>query len=93
MENRYFKALERAVEAEWGLKPLRIREGGVSSGFSPTRLRPDRFAQSIPSIPFLEKEFSCPALHFPMGQSSVGVPSLLTLHKANAALGSSTSFR
>ncbi|KAF8489393.1 hypothetical protein JB92DRAFT_3013429 [Gautieria morchelliformis] len=53
LEGQYFKALERAVEAEWGTKPLRIREGG-----------------SIPSIPFLEKEFSCPTLHLPMGQSS-----------------------
>ena len=29
LKGRYFKALEHAVEAEWGLKPLRIREGGV----------------------------------------------------------------
>ncbi|KIJ54859.1 hypothetical protein M422DRAFT_64082 [Sphaerobolus stellatus SS14] len=53
LESKYFKALEGAVEKEWGTTPLRIREGG-----------------SIPSIPFLEKEFSCPGLHLPMGQSS-----------------------
>jgi len=49
----WFKALESAIYDEWGVQPLRIREGG-----------------SIPSIPFLEKEFGCPALHLPMGQSS-----------------------
>jgi len=27
-------------------------------------------SQSIPSVPFLEKEFGCPGLHLPMGQSS-----------------------
>jgi len=27
--------------------------------------------QSIPSVPYLEKEFKCHALHLPMGQSSV----------------------
>lgn len=31
LEGWYFKALERAVEAEWGVTPLRIREGGVSN--------------------------------------------------------------
>jgi len=53
LESRYFKALENAVEEEWGMRPLKIREGG-----------------SIPSVPFLEKEFGCPGLHLPMGQSS-----------------------
>ncbi|KAF8574208.1 Zn-dependent exopeptidase [Ramaria rubella] len=53
LESRYFKALECSVQTEWGVQPLRIREGG-----------------SIPSVPFLEKEFACPALHLPMGQSS-----------------------
>ncbi|KAF8516831.1 Zn-dependent exopeptidase [Hysterangium stoloniferum] len=53
LESKYFKALENAVEEEWGMKPLKIREGG-----------------SIPSVPFLEKEFGCPGLHLPMGQSS-----------------------
>ncbi|KAG8907880.1 hypothetical protein FRB99_001739 [Tulasnella sp. 403] len=52
-ENPWFKALEGAIYEEWGVEPLRIREGG-----------------SIPSIPFLEKEFGCSALHLPMGQSS-----------------------
>jgi len=27
--------------------------------------------QSIPSVPYLEKEFGCHALHLPLGQSSV----------------------
>ncbi|KAF7299223.1 Beta-Ala-His dipeptidase [Mycena indigotica] len=53
LEGFWFDALENAVAAEWGIKPLRIREGG-----------------SIPSVPFLEKEFGCHALHLPMGQSS-----------------------
>jgi di- and tripeptidase len=54
LESRWFQALEKALEEEWGVIPLRIREGG-----------------SIPSIPFLEKTFGCPALHLPLGQSSV----------------------
>jgi len=29
------------------------------------------FIQSIPSVPWLEKEFGCHALHLPMGQASV----------------------
>ncbi|GJJ15699.1 hypothetical protein Clacol_009977 [Clathrus columnatus] len=53
LESQYFKMLEKAVEDEWGITPLRIREGG-----------------SIPSVPFLEKQFGCPGLHLPMGQSS-----------------------
>ncbi|KAA1473719.1 Zn-dependent exopeptidase [Dentipellis sp. KUC8613] len=52
LEHPWFKALEGAIQDEWGIEPLRIREGG-----------------SIPSVPFLEKEFNCPALHLPMGQS------------------------
>jgi len=52
-EHPGFQALERAIAEEWGVEPLRIREGG-----------------SIPSIPFLEKELGCPALHLPMGQST-----------------------
>ncbi|KAJ7069976.1 hypothetical protein C8F01DRAFT_1246134 [Mycena amicta] len=53
LDGFWFDALESAVAEEWGIKPLRIREGG-----------------SIPSVPFLEKEFGCHALHLPMGQSS-----------------------
>ncbi|KAJ7725375.1 hypothetical protein B0H16DRAFT_1594756 [Mycena metata] len=53
LDDFWFKALESAVQEEWGMEPLRIREGGT-----------------IPSVPFLEKEFSCHALHLPMGQSS-----------------------
>ncbi|EPQ54686.1 glutathione degradosome [Gloeophyllum trabeum ATCC 11539] len=53
LEDPYFQALEIAIRDEWGVDPLRIREGG-----------------SIPSIPYLEKEFGCHALHLPMGQSS-----------------------
>ncbi|KAF8921560.1 hypothetical protein CPB85DRAFT_1271425 [Mucidula mucida] len=54
LDGPWFQALESAVQEEWGVAPLRIREGG-----------------SIPSIPYLEKEFQCHALHLPMGQSSV----------------------
>ncbi|KXN88158.1 putative di- and tripeptidase DUG2 [Leucoagaricus sp. SymC.cos] len=53
LDDPYFKVLENAVKEEWGMEPLRIREGG-----------------SIPSVPWLEKEFKCHALHLPMGQSS-----------------------
>ncbi|KAI5122438.1 hypothetical protein M0805_008751 [Coniferiporia weirii] len=53
IEGHWFQALEGAVKDEWGVEPLRIREGG-----------------SIPSVPYLEKEFKCRALHLPLGQSS-----------------------
>ncbi|KAI0629895.1 Zn-dependent exopeptidase [Trametes polyzona] len=53
LDDPWFHALENAVKDEWGVDPLRIREGG-----------------SIPSVPYLEKEFSCHALHLPLGQSS-----------------------
>ncbi|KAI0823293.1 Zn-dependent exopeptidase [Trametes gibbosa] len=53
LDDPWFHALESAVKDEWGVDPLRIREGG-----------------SIPSVPYLEKEFSCHALHLPMGQST-----------------------
>ncbi|KJA17478.1 hypothetical protein HYPSUDRAFT_146481 [Hypholoma sublateritium FD-334 SS-4] len=53
LDDHWFKALESAVQEEWGVEPLRIREGG-----------------SIPSVPYLEKEFGCHALQLPMGQSS-----------------------
>jgi di- and tripeptidase len=57
---------------------LRIREGGVRyfflCGFFLSLLTA---SQSIPSVPDLEKEFGCHALHLPLGQSTVrlfGVP-------------------
>ncbi|KAI9064650.1 Zn-dependent exopeptidase [Trametes sanguinea] len=53
LDDPWFHALESAVKDEWGMDPLRIREGG-----------------SIPSVPYLEKEFSCHALHLPLGQST-----------------------
>jgi len=53
LDSKWFKCLEKAVQDEWGVQPLRIREGG-----------------SIPTIPLLEKEFGCRALHLPMGQST-----------------------
>jgi len=53
LDDTWFQALEGAVRDEWGVEPLRIREGG-----------------SIPSVPYLEKEFGCHALHLPLGQSS-----------------------
>jgi di- and tripeptidase len=53
LDDPWFKALENAIRDEWGVDPLRIREGG-----------------SIPSVPYLEKEFGCRALHLPLGQSS-----------------------
>ncbi|KZT19994.1 glutathione degradosome [Neolentinus lepideus HHB14362 ss-1] len=76
LEDPYFKALENAIRDEWGVDPLRIREGG-----------------SIPSIPYLEKEFGCHALHLPMGQSSdqAHLPneriSLTNLRKGKSVIG------
>ncbi|TFK52694.1 Zn-dependent exopeptidase [Heliocybe sulcata] len=76
LEDPYFKALENAIRDEWGMDPLRIREGG-----------------SIPSIPYLEKEFGCHALHLPMGQSSdqAHLPneriSLTNLRKGKSVIG------
>ncbi|TFK40678.1 hypothetical protein BDQ12DRAFT_679847 [Crucibulum laeve] len=75
LDDCWFKALESAVREEWGVEPLRIREGG-----------------SIPSVPFLEKEFGCHALHLPMGQSSdqAHLPderiSLVNLNKGKAVI-------
>lgn len=75
LDDPWFKALENAVYNEWGIEPLRIREGGVGVPAyilvllltKLTRL----ISKSIPSVPFLEKELKCHALHLPMGQSSV----------------------
>ncbi|KDQ11164.1 hypothetical protein BOTBODRAFT_35706 [Botryobasidium botryosum FD-172 SS1] len=53
LDSKWFKYMEKAIQDEWGVQPLRIREGG-----------------SIPTIPLLEKEFGCRALHLPMGQST-----------------------
>ncbi|EGN97989.1 hypothetical protein SERLA73DRAFT_169073 [Serpula lacrymans var. lacrymans S7.3] len=53
LDDPWFQTLEAAVRDEWGVDPLRIREGG-----------------SIPSIPYLEREFGCQALHLPLGQST-----------------------
>ena len=70
----WFLELERAIYDEWGTEPMRIREGGVRT--FPFHLSPPSFnsslpLKSVPCIPFLEKAFGCPALHLPMGQSSV----------------------
>jgi di- and tripeptidase len=71
VESQWFKALESSIEHVWNVEPLRIREGGVRVGmFAQRLLIPD---QSIPSIPWLEKEFQSPVLHLPMGQNSVRV--------------------
>ncbi|CAA7261422.1 unnamed protein product [Cyclocybe aegerita] len=75
LDDHWFKSLESAVREEWGVEPLRIREGG-----------------SIPSVPYLEKEFGCHALHLPMGQSSdqAHLPderiSIINLHKGKAVI-------
>jgi len=75
VDGPWFKALEGAIRDEWGVEPLRIREGG-----------------SIPSVPFLEKEFGCRALHLPLGQSSdrAHLPeeriSLTNLHRGKAVI-------
>jgi di- and tripeptidase len=59
------------VQDVWGVAPLRIREGGVSTDYLLGVGLLKNTPQSIPSVPFLEKEFGCHALHLPMGQSSV----------------------
>ncbi|KIY51443.1 Zn-dependent exopeptidase [Fistulina hepatica ATCC 64428] len=75
LNDPWFKTLEKAIYDEWGIMPLRIREGG-----------------SIPSVPFLEKEFGCHALHLPMGQSSdqAHLPneriSIANLHRGKAVV-------
>lgn len=75
LDDHWFKWMESAVQEEWGVEPLRIREGG-----------------SIPSVPYLEKEFACHALHLPMGQSSDQAHltderiSLENLHKGKAVI-------
>jgi di- and tripeptidase len=74
----WFLELERAIHDEWGAEPMRVREGGVRP-FLPfsafvVHSSPPAAAQSIPCVPFLEKAFGCPALHLPMGESSVRVP-------------------
>jgi len=56
---------------------MRVREGGVRPISIPSILlfslhhSSHSPRQSIPCVPFLEKAFGCPALHLPMGQSSV----------------------
>lgn len=95
LDDRWFHALEDAVRDEWEIEPLRIREGGVSHGiFVWFKTKPVLIPlQSIPSIPYLEKEFACHALHLPMGQSTVCVQ-LKHLHACisshAATIGSST---
>ncbi|KAG6909272.1 hypothetical protein DXG01_001334 [Tephrocybe rancida] len=95
LDDHWFKSLESAVHDVWGVAPLRIREGGVS-GFEPKTLQRELTCltamQSIPSVPYLEKEFGCHALHLPMGQSSdqAHLPneriSLENLHKGKAVV-------
>lgn len=76
LDDPWFKALEGAIKDEWGVQPLRIREGGVNIFVwlsSDPYWRPIAL-KSIPSVPFLEKEFGCHALHLPLGQSTVSCP-------------------
>lgn len=66
--------MENAIREEWGVEPLRIREGGVRLFMLSVQLvfnLTPISLQSIPSVPYLEKEFICHALHLPMGQSTV----------------------
>jgi hypothetical protein len=41
LDDQWFKALESAVRDEWGVKPLRIREGGVSVELLIAALHPE----------------------------------------------------
>jgi hypothetical protein len=52
----------------------------------------DDLAQSIPSVPYLEKEFGCHALHLPLGQSSVGIEFYTKWHSSDLLLPGSSSF-
>ena len=79
LDGPWFQCLESAVHEEWGVAPLRIREGGVRN-LTSALLHIDIVNQSIPSVPFLEKEFKCHALHLPMGQSMVRLLFLIQLH-------------
>lgn len=73
------------LQDEW-YKSLENAVQGVW-GIAPLRIRE---GGSIPSVPYLEKEFNCRALHLPMGQSSdqAHLPneriSLLNLQKGKA---------
>ena len=71
LDDKWFHALEDAVRDEWEVEPLRIREGGVRATLQCPRTTLMLFLQSIPSVPYLEKEFECHALHLPLGQSTV----------------------
>ena len=71
LDDTWFHALEDAVRDEWAVEPLRIREGGVSEATTFLSQREPNPLQSIPSVPYLEKEFACHALHLPLGQSTV----------------------
>jgi di- and tripeptidase len=82
--------------ADWWLGNLddhwfQALEGAVQEewGTEPLRIRE---GGSIPSVPYLEKEFGCHALHLPMGQSSdqAHLPderiSLVNLEKGKAVI-------
>lgn len=75
LDDPWFHALENAVRDEWATEPLRIREGGVRNVQFYERCTSavglQSSLQSIPSVPYLEKEFACHALHLPLGQSTV----------------------
>jgi di- and tripeptidase len=71
LDDEWFGFLEASVRDEWGMTPLRIREGGVSLALQVCPTDVELRGQSIPSVPYLEKEFGCHALHLPLGQSSV----------------------
>lgn len=48
LDDPWFKALEGAVQEEWGVEPLRIREGGVSQCVAPVIvLAADTLAPSL----------------------------------------------
>lgn len=84
-------------KADWWLGRLddewfEFLEASVKEEWGKTPLR-IREGGSIPSVPYLEKEFGCRALHLPLGQSSVSeVLSLCAdLLKVFLRVGSSAS--
>ena len=59
LDDRWFKALESAVQEEWGSEPLRIREGGVRCPSS-LHILAIHLTSSFcsPSLPFLTSKRS-----------------------------------
>lgn len=63
LDDPWFKALEGAIRDEWGVEPLRIREGGVSSHLHPDLLLAQIhvIVYTIGAVPREGVRLSCPS--------------------------------